>query len=189
MGRVLQDANREIGVPAELAFPRTTRMGYATWSLTEQSVRVFAQRQSGDWRSNRVDVPLHDEDGVRDMVAHRAIGPRVSQRQSGDSSRRTRGMEQSWRSSRVGVPWIGTAPAPCLRRGDQACLHGIEMNVFNRLHQVVLVADIAVPILAVPDGMASTGSAIAAIFADLAGRELLPRSNDFRHRPSMDWLK
>src|SRR5258708_6914457 len=63
------------------------------------------------------------------------------------------------------------------------------MDILNRLREVGLVTDEAVPILAVPDGGAGPLAATAPVIANLAGCELLPCSHDLRDRPSIPWLE
>lgn len=75
------------------------------------------------------------------------------------------------------------------------------MDVVNYLDEVIWVADVAVPIFAVPDGGSGRQSgdwrsrrgthfaACALGIADFAGGELFPGSHDFGDGPSVHWLE
>ncbi len=89
----------------------------------------------------------------------------------------------------IGVPGVGAAPMPTLRGCDQAGHHWIEMNIVDCLLEVVLVADVTVPILAVPDGGARPIAAKPPVIANFARSKLLPRCHDLRDCPSIHWLE
>src|SRR5256885_16878104 len=73
------------------------------------------------------------------------------------------------------------------------------MDILNHLGEVAFVANVTIPILAVPDGGAgrqsgdwrsrNTPVAVSAFIANLASGELLPRSHDLRNGPSVNWLE
>jgi hypothetical protein len=57
------------------------------------------------------------------------------------------------------------------------------------LLQVVLIADVAIPIFAVPDGRAGPFAGAEAMIADFVAGELLPRGYDLGYGPSIHWLE
>src|SRR5579859_3441400 len=63
------------------------------------------------------------------------------------------------------------------------------MDIFNRLNEVRLVADEAVPILTVPDRIAWRFTKSALVIANFAGREFFPGGDDLGNSPTVDWLE
>src|ERR1019366_5552641 len=87
------------------------------------------------------------------------------------------------------IPRIRATPTPTLSRDNEARLHRIQVNMLNRLLEVSLVTDMPIPIFPVPDRSARPLAAIPPVIANLAGRELLPRSHDLRDCPSRNRLE
>ena len=102
---------------------------------------------------------------------------RLSTRQSGD-----------WRSRGWGGK-MGAAPRPDFGTDRHACFHRVLMDVRNGLIEVRLIADIAIPILAVPDGSAAGLAGVLQVIADFASRELLPRTDDLCDCPARHGLE
>src|ERR1700719_1869601 len=82
----------------------------------------------------------------------------------------------SFANREIGVPGgkMGAAPRPDFGTDRQARFHRVLMDVRNGLIEVRLIADIAIPILAVPDGSAAGLAGAPQVIADFPSRELLP---------------
>ena len=63
------------------------------------------------------------------------------------------------------------------------------MDVLHRFVKVILSADVAIPIFAVPDGAVRNLTAFPPEFANLPGGELFPGRNDFGYRPVLQRLE
>ncbi len=143
--------------------------------------------EEGKGANREIGVPSGPEEG---KGANREIGVPSGPEEGKGANREIdvpSGPEEGKGANReIGVPGMGTAPRPCFRRGYQACLYWILVDVFNCLSQVGFVAHKAVPILTVPDGIEWLLVEILKMSANLAGSELLPRGNNLRDGPRID---
>jgi len=84
---------------------------------------------------------------------------------------------------------VGAAPLPVFRFRNQAGLHGIEVDILDRFAQMRFVADVPIPVFAVPNGRDHILAATAKEGANLSRRELFPRGRDFRDGPGFNRLE
>ena len=66
---------------------------------------------------------------------------------------------------------------------SEASPNGIEMDILNHMCEVAFVADVTIPILAVPDGWAGALAGKPVVIPYFAGGEFLPGGYDLGDGP------